>query len=259
MLKQSERAERNPGQRVILSPSRRKRDMSFLIVNGGGVPHRLVSELIQAEFPEATLVSIVDRRSGLDLIERVSPDVVILDIGHPAGEGLSLCSEIRRRSQAVIVVVGENASVEDQVRALDLGADDYLAYPFDPRELSARIKARVRAMSKRDELRRPERRMTLGNISINLELREARVAGQPIQLSPIEFDILALLAANEGRVVFKESLARIVWQSVDPPVEQVKTYVYRLRKKCCTPARSGGAVIENVRGIGYRLRRASRC
>jgi len=231
--------------------------MSFLVVNGGGMPGRVVSDLIQAEFPEAALVSIVDGKSGLDLIDRVSPDVVILDIGGPNGDGLSLCYAIRRRSQAVIVVVGENTSVEDQVRALDLGADDYLPYPFDPRELSARIKARVRAMSKKGAIRRPKRRMTVGKISINLDLREVLVEGRPVPLSPIEFDILALLAADEGRVVFNDSLARVVWQSVDPPVEQVKTYVYRLRKKCRGSGRNARAIIENVRGVGYRLCRTS--
>lgn len=231
--------------------------MSFLVVNGGGMPGRVISDLIQTEFPDAALVSIADGKSGLALIDRVSPDVVILDIGHPSTDGFSLCRATRQRSQAVIVVVSDKTSVEDQVRALDLGADDYLSYPFHPRELSARIKARIRAMGKRSEVQRPKRRMMVGKISINVDLREALVGGRPIHLSPIEFDILALLAANEGRVVFKDSLARVVWQSVDPPVEQVKTYVYRLRKRCCDGGRDTGAAIENVRGVGYRLRRTS--
>jgi two-component system response regulator ResD len=231
--------------------------MNFLLVDGGLDLESMLQNLVRTEFPDATLSVTKDGQEVLDLVDRLHPDVIILSVAPSNRQELSLCQTVRRLSEAVIVAVVLSNSVHDRIRAFDMGVGECVPYRFHPRELAARIKARLRFVPKNSTMQTPQGRMTVDGISIDMDQRELWVREQPVRLSPLEFDLLALLVANENRVLSRESLARSVWKSVTPPVNQVKTYVYRLRNKCLALGPTTGVSIENVRGVGYRLRRVS--
>ena len=119
--------------------------MKFLVVDAGLALEPMLRTIIDADFPGAQLYSTTDREQALDLVERIHPDVVVLAIPSPSSEGLSLCQSIRQRSESIIMAVISTGSVHDRIEAFEMGADDCVDYPFYLREMSLRIKARLRA------------------------------------------------------------------------------------------------------------------
>lgn len=170
-------------------------------------------------------------------------DVVLLDLGLPDADGLDICEQIRARSEVPIIIVTARGQESDRVQGLEIGADDYVVKPFSLRELAARIRANVR--------RRPAVRETVefGDLAINRESRTTTYGAQQLVLTPKEFDLLAVLAEEPGRVVPRTELYARIWDPVwVGSGKSLDVHVTTLRKKL--PPALG---IEALRGVGYRL------
>ncbi len=169
-------------------------------------------------------------------------DVVLLDLGLPDGDGISALRELRQISEVPVIIVTARGHEADRVIGLELGADDYVVKPFSVRELSARI----RAVSRR---RRVETPLDTGRLRVDRSGRRAFVDGTEIELTAKEFDLLAVLAEEPGRVVSRQELFSRIWDPVwHGTGKTLDVHVSALRRKLGDPA-----FIETVRGFGYRL------
>lgn len=181
-------------------------------------------------------------------------DLIILDLMLPGLDGLTVCREIRRRSDVPILMLTARAEDTDKIVGLEVGADDYVTKPFNVRELVARVRAILRR-ARRDE-GPPTQRLQVGDIALDLEARQAYVGAREVNLSPTEFRLLEVLMENRGRVLSRDQLLDRVWgadYAGDPRV--VDVYIRYLREKL-EPDPSHPTYIETVRGAGYRFRRA---
>ena len=185
---------------------------------------------------------------GVDALQALSaspPDVVLLDLGLPDMDGFELCRQVRRTSSVPIIVVTARGEEVDRVVGLELGADDYVVKPFGFRELVARIRAVARRAAGPPAGTSP----TMGPLAVDRRTRRALVDGQALNLTPKEFDLLALLADDPGAVCSRQRILDEVW---DPhwygPTKTLDVHVASLRRKLGHPE-----LIETVRGVGYRL------
>ncbi len=178
-------------------------------------------------------------------LERARPDVVLLDVVMPDGDGLELLGLIRSRYGVPVILLTARGEEHERVEGLDLGADDYVVKPFPPRELAARVRSVVRR-------HRPAGLLRHGGLVIDRDARTVTVDGRPVELTAKEFDLLATLAGTPGRSWSRAELLRAVWRS-SPEWQSESTvteHVRRLRQKL---DRAGTAGITTVRGAGYRF------
>jgi len=183
---------------------------------------------------------------GLAEVERSGPRVVVLDLGLPDVDGLELCRRLRVDGDVPIVILTARDEEADRVIGLELGADDYLTKPFSPRELVARVRAVLR---RADPGPADTRTLDVGPLRVDLRTRSAAVAGAPLRLRTLEFELLAELARNAGKVVGRDRLLDRVWGlSFAGGTRTVDVHVATLRKKLGRPE-----LIQTVRGVGYRL------
>jgi DNA-binding response OmpR family regulator len=185
--------------------------------------------------------------SGRDALEAPEPDLVLLDLRLPDVDGFTVCRELRARSDVPIIVVTAKGEEVDRVVGLELGADDYVVKPFGLRELIARIRAVTRRTGRRGEA---PASLTIGELEVDPRARRVLVAGEEIQVTVKEFDLLALLAQEPGAVVSRQRILQEVWQTTwYGSGKTIDVHVASLRKKLGDPG-----WIETVRGIGLRLR-----
>ncbi len=188
---------------------------------------------------------------ALELIEKSEPSIVLLDLMLPTVNGFDLCREIRQRSDVGLIVVSARADESDKVRALNLGADDYLTKPFDVEELLARMAATLRR-SRVVDLESSVAEITFGQIRIDLEAKAVFKNHDRVQLTPTEFSLLRVLALNVGRLMSYRELLREVWGvGYETSREYVRVYVGRLRSKL--EDADGPALIVTEPRAGYRL------
>ncbi|MFE3027082.1 response regulator transcription factor [Nocardia tengchongensis] len=173
------------------------------------------------------------------------PDVVVLDVMLPGRDGFALLDSVRARSAAGVVMVTARDGVEDRVRGLRAGSDDYLVKPFDLTELVARVDALLRRMGKL------QRRTVIGDLEVTVDTGTARRAGHELTLTATEFKLLAYLAAQRDRVVTKTQILTAVWGYEDYDPNLVEVHVSALRRKL---EEHGERVVHTVRGLGYTLR-----
>jgi DNA-binding response OmpR family regulator len=190
--------------------------------------------------------------SALDLIEREHPDLVLLDIGLPDIDGYEVLRQTRAFSDVPLIMLTARDSTMDKVKGLELGADDYITKPFNHLELLARIKAVLR----RHEMPAPTSRAPSfhsGDLEVDFDAQQARLAGLPIDLTPTEYKLLYHLVRNAGRVLTHATLLAKVWgrEYVDE-VDYLRVYVRRLRDKLCDDAEHPH-YIRTERGLGYRF------
>ena len=179
------------------------------------------------------------------------PDAILLDLGLPDRDGLTLIPMLRKHANGVILVVSAREATEEKVAALDLGADDYVTKPFDTDELLARLRVALRHHSGSGATPKLVRR---GDITIDLDRRVVCRAGQEMHLTRKEHDVLAVLARHIGRVVTHERIIAAAWSGEeDPRVEYLRIVIRNLRQKLEAPG-PVGSVIANELGVGYRLR-----
>jgi len=169
---------------------------------------------------------------------------MILDLGLPGMDGFEVLEAVRARGEAMpVIILTARDEVDDKVRGLDAGADDYVTKPFKFEELLARVRARLRAEHAHEEVE-----LTAGAIKLDLRSRRASVDGEPVELSAREFALLKTFMRHPGQVLSREQLLSRVWgYDFDPGSNIVDVYVGYLRKKV------GGGTIETVRGAGYRF------
>ena len=188
---------------------------------------------------------------GERLVTADSPDVVLLDLGLPDGDGIALAKRIREWSRLPIIVLSARGQEDDKVNALDAGADDYLTKPFSVRELLARVRVALRhaAGAAADD----HGVIEVGPLRLDLARREVLVAGRPVHLTRTEYRLLALLAQNAGRVLTHRQILTEVWgpEAADQ-THYVRVHMAELRKKIeADPTRPRLLVTEQ--GVGYRL------
>jgi two-component system, OmpR family, response regulator len=192
----------------------------------------------------------LDGNQGLTLALNEPYDAAIIDIMLPKRDGLSLIEEIRRNKVTTpVIILSVKGSVEDRVKGLQTGSDDYLTKPFAFSELLARVQALIRRASGVTE----PTRITLGNLSINLLSREVTRGNKKIDLQPMEFSLLEYLMRNAGRVVSKTMIMEHVWDyNFDPQTNIVEARICRLRDKIDRDFQE--KLINTVRGVGYVLK-----
>jgi two-component system, OmpR family, response regulator MtrA len=197
---------------------------------------------------EGFLSEIVTRGDeAMAAFRRFRPDVVLLDLMLPGRDGIDVCREIRAESGVPIVMLTARSDTLDVVVGLESGADDYVAKPFKPRELIARIRARVR----RFEVPGPES-LQIGDLAIDVAGHSVTRRGTPIALTPLEFDLLVCLARNPRKVFTREVLLEQVWgyrHAADTRL--VNVHVQRLRAKIEVDPENPTIVV-TVRGVGYK-------
>jgi two-component system alkaline phosphatase synthesis response regulator PhoP len=184
---------------------------------------------------------------ALALHDRHDPDMVILDVMLPKVDGFEVCREIRRRGDTPILMLTARSDDIDAIVGLELGADDYVTKPFNPRALVARVKAILR---RTEVTARGGRPIEVGPLRIDPRRREAWVGDRPLELRAREFDLLVALARDPGVVLTRDGLLEGVWGTDFPgETRTVDVHVAEVRKKLG----DDGPAIETVRGMGYRL------
>jgi len=184
---------------------------------------------------------------ALDLHRRHDPDLVVLDLMLPRIDGFEVCRELRRRGDTPILMLTARTDDVDAIVGLELGADDYVTKPFNPRALVARIKAILRRTGVTARGGRP---IDVGALRIDPRRREAQVGGRRLELRAREFDLLAALARDPGVVMTRDVLLEDVWGTDFPgETRTVDVHVAEVRKKLG----ADGPAIETIRGLGYRL------
>ena len=180
-----------------------------------------------------------------------SPDLFILDINMPDLDGLKICRMVRadaKLSNLPIIFLTARGEIEDRIKGLESGADDYIGKPFDTKELILRIRLIFRRMGRDGE--DASRRLETGDVVLDEEMHTVFVARRPIDLTATEFKLLKLLMERKGRVQSRENLLVNVWNyDTDTETRTIDTHIRRLREKLGPRA----ALIETVRGVGYRI------
>jgi two-component system, OmpR family, alkaline phosphatase synthesis response regulator PhoP len=188
-----------------------------------------------------------DGEEALVLHARHDPDLVILDLMLPKVDGLDVCREIRRRGDTPVLMLTARSDDIDAIVGLELGADDYVTKPFNPRALMARVKAILR---RTEVTTRGARPIEVGALRIDPRRREATVGDRRLELRAREFDLLAALARDPGIVLTRDALLEGVWGTDFPgETRTIDVHVAEVRKKLSPD----GPPIETVRGHGYRL------
>lgn len=192
--------------------------------------------------------------AGAAAIEAVGarpPDVVVLDLGLPDLDGTEVCARIRKISTAPIIILSARGSETDKVRALDLGADDYITKPFGPEELLARIRVALRRASGGVGVSTGQ--VSAGDLTIDYDRRRVVRAGEEIRLTPKEFELLSLLARNADRVLTHRAILKSIWgpNAVEQP-EHLWTLVAQLRKRI-EPDPGSPRYLVSEPWVGYRF------
>jgi len=215
---------------------------------------RTVAEVV-ARYLEREGFAVESVGDGLEALARADaklPDLVVLDIMLPGLDGLEVCRRLRSRAPIPVVMLTARGSEEDRVLGLELGADDYVAKPFSPRELTARVKAVLRrAGSQLEELDRSET-LQYDGLEVDLGAREARVKGELATLTAREFELLAFLARRPRQVFRRDELLERVWGYTYGDTSTVTVHIRRLREKIEDDP-SAPRLITTVWGVGYRF------
>ncbi len=189
-------------------------------------------------------------REAEQLATSHNPDVFLLDLGLPDGDGIELARRLREWTRAPIIVLSARGREEDKVNALDAGADDYLTKPFGVNELLARLRVALRHATAAPDAPAV---LEAGPLRMDLARREVTVDGREIRLTPTEYKLLALLARHAGKVLTHRQILREVWGPNATEAHWVRVHMAELRKKIeAEPARPRMLVTEP--GVGYRLR-----
>ena len=197
------------------------------------------------------VIAAHDGRQALDLARQRRPDLIVLDLMLPGVDGLDVCRILRAESKVAIIMLTARTTEEDTLLGLDLGADDYVAKPFSPSVLAARVRTVLRRVTADGE--RPPVELRYGELAIDTAGHEVRLRGTPLRLTPKEFRLLETLAREPGRAFSRLELLELVfgfdYEGLDRTVD---VHVMNLRKKIeADPAQP--AYIQTVYGVGYKF------
>ena len=183
------------------------------------------------------------------------PDMIILDLGLPDGDGIEIIKNVREISKIPIIVVSARQEEEEKIQALDLGADDYVTKPFNPLELVARVKSQLRRYTRLGAAIPVENAhiYETGGLSINDDLKEVRVDGDVVKLTPIEYNILLLLMKNQGRVFSINQIYENIWNEEAVAADNtVAVHIRHIREKIEINPREP-RYLKVVWGLGYKI------
>jgi len=193
------------------------------------------------------VVTAADGKEALAQVRAARPALVVLDLMLPELDGWEVCRRLRAESDLPIIMLTARSDDVDKIVGLELGADDYLTKPFNPRELVARVRAVLRRAAPKVK---GERAITLGQLTIDPAGREVTIAGQPVRLRTKEFDLLHTLAQHRVIVLTRDQLLDLVWgYDFYGETRTVDVHIGQLRRKL----KGSGVRIETVRGVGYKL------
>lgn len=200
------------------------------------------------------VVKAYDGQEAYDNYLETEPDCIIIDVMMPKMDGLEVVNKIREESQVPILMLSAKTADMDKIRGLAKGADDYVAKPFNPLEVVARVKSLLRRSSYSSDAKENAGEIKIGPLIIRRDEHEVlTVDGESIRLTALEFGILYLLASNPNRVFSADEIFERVWkQETDIPSKTVMVHVSHLRDKI-EKATDGEKVIETVWGVGYRI------
>jgi two-component system, OmpR family, response regulator MprA len=216
-------------------------EAAILVVDDDAPIRRMLDRTLSAE--GYAVETAADGGAALAAVERSTPDLVVLDVGMPGVDGLSVSRRLRAKGLAVpVLLLTARDSVPDRVAGLDAGADDYLVKPFATEELLARVRALLRRG------KTPEELLAFGDLTLDPATRSGQRGEIALTLSEREADLLALLLRNARRVVPREQAVAEIWQG-DASANVVDRYVSNLRRKLGEPS-----LIETVRGVGFIIR-----
>ena len=188
-----------------------------------------------------------DGTEAVELFQRVRPDLVLLDLMLPGMDGIEVCTRVRAESGVPIIMLTARSDTNDVVRGLEAGADDYVVKPFNPVELIARIRARLREPQQENG-----ETLRIGDLEIDVAGHEVRRGNQLIPLTPLEFDLLVILARKPQQVFTREVLLEKVWgYHYKADTRLVNVHVQRLRAKIERDP-DHPTIVTTVRGVGYR-------
>lgn len=222
---------------------------SELILLVDDEPSIIALARLYLEREQYRIESAKDGEAALEAVHRLKPALVVLDVMLPKLDGFEVCKRLRAENKyiAVIMLTARDEDI-DKILGLELGADDYLTKPFNPRELVARVKTILRRSEHTPNQETPL--LHLGNLTVDMDAREARLGDKIIDLRTQEFELLITLATQTGRVFTREQLLQKAWGfDFYGQTRTVDVHIAHLRKKL-----SGSSVtIETVTGIGYKL------
>jgi two-component system response regulator CpxR len=188
---------------------------------------------------------------GLDRASQPGTDLVVLDVMLPGIDGFEILRRLRTKSKVPVIMLTARGEDVDRIIGLELGADDYLPKPFNPRELAARIRAIMRRLEARPEA--PAGRLEVNGVVIDPGSREVFAAGKPVEVTTFEFDILEMLMRSAGRVLSRDALMENMYNRKATPFDRsIDMHVSHLRKKLETDR----TLFKTVRGVGYQFCRS---
>jgi two-component system response regulator CpxR len=206
----------------------------------------LLTEFLERE--GFTVECAHEGRQGLELAARPGVDLVVLDVMLPGIDGFEILKRLRQQSKVPVMMLTARGEDVDRIVGLELGADDYLPKPFNPKELVARIRAILRRYAPRPP--EPSSRVEANGVMLNPGTREVFSNGKPVELTTFEFDILELLMRSAGRVLSRDALMENFYSRKATPFDRsLDMHVSHLRKKL----ENGDALIKTIRGVGYQF------
>ncbi|EJL6483957.1 TPA: response regulator [Vibrio cholerae] len=224
-------------------------EIKILIIEDEAPIQRFLTVLISGYEYQVKVASTAEQ--GLHLVANWNPHLILLDLGLPDQDGISLTRELRAWTQTPIMVISAREKEADKVQALDAGANDYLTKPFGSEELMARIRVALRLAPSTESVE--QTRFELGDLVLDLVLKQVTKAGEPVKLTKTEYNILKLLAKNMGKVLTHKQILKEVWGgNYVEHHHYVRIHVAQLRHKVeDNPAQPRFILTEN--GVGYRL------
>ena len=200
------------------------------------------------------VVPAMDGQEALNEFDRQQFDLVVLDIMLPKIDGLEVCRQLRSRSSVPIIMLTAKAEEIDKVLGLELGADDYITKPFSMREFRSRVRAALRRAGMGSDGESDEEPVERGDLRIELAKRTVELRGEPVQLTYVEFEILAVLAAHPGRVYTRDMLLDRIWgDSAFRDQRTIDVHIRHLREKLERDPKVPEYLL-TVRGVGYRFK-----
>src|ERR1022692_1545397 len=220
--------------------------MNILLIDDDAELCSLLSEFLRRE--GFTVECAHDGHTGLEMTLRPGTDMVVLDVMMPGIDGFEILKRLRQQSKVPVMMLTARGEDVDRIVGLELGADDYLPKPFNPKELAARIRAILRRYAPRPPA--PSSRVEMNGIVLNPGTREVLSNGKPVELTTFEFDILELLMRSAGHVLSRDALMENFYSRKATPFDRsLDMHISHLRKKL----ENGDALIKTIRGVGYQF------
>jgi len=224
---------------------------TILVIDDDHTTVQLVSNALQRE--GFMTLSAFDGQEGLRQMYQNRPDLIILDINMPTMDGWTVCQRIREVSNIPIIMLTARSEPEEIVKGLDMGADDYVIKPFESSILMARVRSNLRRASSEPTLFKRDVAYSDEYLSINLDERRVLVQGEPVRLTPTEFNLIAFLVDAAPRIVPYRELLESIWgfEYIDD-IDYLRVYIWHLRRKI-EPNPKEPTYIINELGLGYRF------